>query len=308
MNKLITTADGGMPFNLDDLRWIFGQSASDAGIYQVLNKMLLPLGTDFIVTGCLSGIIGVGSVSEGLIMLDSELIWVDAHTATSTNFVKVESFDGNGLKTYRDESTADTYKKIRATVSSSSGGFALVGANRMDTATTSFKTIVELATNAETITGTDIERAVTPASLQSKVASSTNKGIVELATDAETITGVNSTDATTPASISARNPLVTKVIDIGDWDMVSNILKSVAHGLTLSTIRTVNITIRNDDDDFFYPFPTSGTVEAGESDATIESASATDIQLSRVTGGKYDSVDFDATSYNRGWIVIQYTQ
>ena len=65
------------------------------------------------------------------------------------------------------------------------------------------KGIVELATSAETITGTDTARAVTPAGLQAKVASDTAQGIVELATSAETITGTDTARAVTPAGLSA---------------------------------------------------------------------------------------------------------
>jgi len=60
---------------------------------------------------------------------------------------------------------------------------------------------VELATSAETITGTDAVRAVTPAGLQAKVASDTAKGIVELATNAEATTGTDNTRALTPANL-----------------------------------------------------------------------------------------------------------
>jgi len=52
-------------------------------------------------------------------------------------------------------------------------------------ASTTVKGLVELATSAETITGTDTVRAVTPQALQAKVASETALGIVELATAAE---------------------------------------------------------------------------------------------------------------------------
>lgn len=52
-------------------------------------------------------------------------------------------------------------------------------------ASTTVKGIVELATSAETITGTDTVRAVTPAGLQAKVATETALGLVELATAAE---------------------------------------------------------------------------------------------------------------------------
>ena len=64
--------------------------------------------------------------------------------------------------------------------------------------------VVELATDAETITGTDTARAVTPANIQAKVAGATVKGIVELATDAETITGTDTARAVTPANIQAK--------------------------------------------------------------------------------------------------------
>ena len=61
--------------------------------------------------------------------------------------------------------------------------------------------IVELATDAETITGTDAVRAVTPAGLQAKVASATAKGIVELTTDAEAKTGTDTARAVTAANV-----------------------------------------------------------------------------------------------------------
>jgi len=57
--------------------------------------------------------------------------------------------------------------------------------------------VVELATNAEVVTGTDTTRAVTPAGLQNKAASATAKGIVELATNAETLIGSDTTRAVT---------------------------------------------------------------------------------------------------------------
>lgn len=72
-------------------------------------------------------------------------------------------------------------------------------------ASTTVKGIVELATNAETITGTDTTRAITAAGLQAKVASDTALGIVELATNAETITGTDTTRAITPANLRAAS-------------------------------------------------------------------------------------------------------
>lgn len=63
--------------------------------------------------------------------------------------------------------------------------------------------IVELATDAETITGTDTARAVTPANVQAKVASATAKGIVELATTAEVNTGTDANRVVTPDDLAA---------------------------------------------------------------------------------------------------------
>ena len=52
-------------------------------------------------------------------------------------------------------------------------------------ASTTVKGVVELATDAETQTGTDSVRAITPSNLSSRTATETRTGVVELATDAE---------------------------------------------------------------------------------------------------------------------------
>lgn len=65
------------------------------------------------------------------------------------------------------------------------------------------KGIVELATDAETQTGTDKTRAITPANLTARTATATRTGIVELATDAEAQTGTDATRAVTPDNLGA---------------------------------------------------------------------------------------------------------
>lgn len=77
------------------------------------------------------------------------------------------------------------------------------------TALTSRKGIAELATNNETIAGTDAFRVVTPVSLQSKVAGETAKGIAELATQAETDAGSDDLRIVTPLKLS-NSPQVVK--------------------------------------------------------------------------------------------------
>ena len=90
--------------------------------------------------------------------------------------------------------------------------------------------------------------------------------------------------------------LNTKVLSIGDWEMIGDPTTTIAHGLTLDKIRGVGVTIRNDatskQDDLSF----SGSNSRG----------TTLITLSRVSSGLFDSTDYDSTSYNRGWVTIQY--
>lgn len=78
------------------------------------------------------------------------------------------------------------------------------------TATDTRTGIVELATDAETQTGTDTARAITPANLTARTATETRTGIVELATDAETQTGTDTARAITPANLTARTATETR--------------------------------------------------------------------------------------------------
>ena len=79
----------------------------------------------------------------------------------------------------------------------------------LEDATTAVKGIVELATNAEAITGTDPNKVVTTTSLKASLeatiedATTAVKGIVELATDAEAITGTDPNKVVTTTSLKA---------------------------------------------------------------------------------------------------------
>lgn len=88
----------------------------------------------------------------------------------------------------------------------------------LPTASDTVKGIVELATDAETSTGTDATRAVTPHGLTAAVgslvpsATTSVQGKVELATDTETITGTDATRAVTPHGLHA---LIAAIFPIG---------------------------------------------------------------------------------------------
>ncbi len=71
-------------------------------------------------------------------------------------------------------------------------------------ASTTERGIVELATDAETQAGTDTERAVTPASLSSRKATTGRTGLVRRATEAQADTGTNTSRYMTPALVKRR--------------------------------------------------------------------------------------------------------
>ncbi len=64
--------------------------------------------------------------------------------------------------------------------------------------------VVELATNAETVAGTDTVRAITPAGLAAKTATTSAKGIIELATNGETVAGTDTVRAVTPDGLTDK--------------------------------------------------------------------------------------------------------
>ncbi len=95
----------------------------------------------------------------------------------------------------------------------------------------------------------------------------------------------------------------TKILDIGDWNMDSTASVSVAHGVTASKIRTVSVTIRNDAGTATYPLECA---EIGDAPGGYWQYNTTNVVLNRVAARRFDEVNFDATSYNRGWVTIKY--
>jgi hypothetical protein len=164
---------------------------------------------------------------------------------------------------------------------------------------------VELATNAETQAGIDTQRAITPAGLESKTATTSRRGIAYTASDVETQAGISGAKIVTPSGLaSVTGTLITKIISIGDWNMNSASIVNVAHGVTLSKIRNWEVVIRDDNDSDYYKLDStdaSPTVGAG-----FARVNSTNVELNRRAGGLFDNSLFDSTSYNRGWIVINY--
>jgi hypothetical protein len=93
-----------------------------------------------------------------------------------------------------------------------------------------------------------------------------------------------------------------KIIEIGDWNMDANNTFAKVHGLDFSKIRNVKVMIRNDANDSLYPMDFS----ISPADYNIYYARTLDIFLGRSDGGFFDNASFSSTSYNRGWIFIDY--
>ena len=98
--------------------------------------------------------------------------------------------------------------------------------------------------------------------------------------------------------------LRTKIIEIGDWNMDTTASVSIPHGLTASKIRSVYAFVIIDTSNLFYPLNMS--VAGSGSLLGWFAWSATEIVLERLAGGFFDSNLFDATSFNRGFITIEY--
>jgi hypothetical protein len=78
------------------------------------------------------------------------------------------------------------------------------------TSTETRRGVIELATNAEVQTGTDTSRAVTPAGLASRTATETRTGVIEIATDAEVLAGTDTDRAVTPSGLASRTATTTR--------------------------------------------------------------------------------------------------
>ena len=262
MDKLKTSALGGFPFVLDDIRQFLGRltSPGNHGIYQGFNNILRGYGDDFIVQGCiLSGSTGAFSITEGWILLGGELIKVDTQgpfdEAVDGTFTKVTTFDPRGNKQFLNGSIADTYEKNRGVLNGLAG---------------------------------------------------------TLAFDADRFSELNIAETLDASSVVGTTRLKKKVIEIGDWNMdTTTVLNTVGHGLpslVFKNIRTITVIIRNDADSLL--FPLDGFDDALADNLRVNGGvlqlNNTNIILNRRTGGAFDSNLFDSTSFNRGWITIEF--
>lgn len=110
-------------------------------------------------------------------------------------------------------------------------------------------------------------------------------------------------------STSSTNLRKKVSLQIGDWNMDSSSSVLVPHGLgsKFNTIRVESVMIINDAASEIYPLTTSiNNLLSGDIPGNCTNVDGTNIGLNRLTGSFFDSTNFDATSYNRGWIDFTY--
>ncbi len=105
------------------------------------------------------------------------------------------------------------------------------------------------------------------------------------------------------------NHLIGIKLDIGDWDMstatgVSGV--SIASGILQEKVRAVSVMIIDDNSTIVFPLNTGGTGSNGEMQGFVDDITDGAITLRKLTGGDFDGVSYDSTSFNRGWVTITY--
>ena len=99
-----------------------------------------------------------------------------------------------------------------------------------------------------------------------------------------------------------------KTLDIGDWNMDATTTVTVSHGLSATEWVTTSILSVMIIDDATASMDalnqiasvTSGVIQGGYG---IDSST---VNLARLTGGFFDDPGYDSTSFNRGFIVLEY--
>ena len=99
------------------------------------------------------------------------------------------------------------------------------------------------------------------------------------------------------------DPLKTKELDTGNWNLNSTVSISVAHGLVLADIRECEAFIRNDVNTELFPIDHSDGLVNPDGKIKVD---ATNVVLTKRVGGLFSGVDWDSVAYNRGWIQLRY--
>ncbi len=259
---------GGAPFTNEDLNDVF-----QGEIWAAMQAMLSQYDSDaegVIVSGCVvTPNASNFDMTAGIVYLNGEFMRVDAVTnQTFTKYIKA-STPTNVTRTFNDAASKTFILEKKAEVSGTADGGG---------------------------------QEITISSLYSS-----------LYRRLEFLMGSHTVKVVAAGTESTKR-ILTKVIEIGDWNMDSTPSVNVAHGLSdQSKIRSVSVLIRSDSGGNTSIISNSCVNDitgiGGSQEAWVYYANtSTNIGLARRTGGIFDGPSYDSTSYNRGWVTIQYEE
>ena len=255
----------------------------------------------------LGAITAEGSGGVKNIVLDNVSAVIGAATANIVSLAAVDVAAGDAALYIQAEASAGIYalgasftiNTNKFTVAAATGNTVLAGTLRIDDTTdaTSISTC-----SGQTDGGLGVTKALWVGGLANVAGAVTLQSTLGVTGIATLSGGLNTGDAT----------LKVKVIEIGDWNMDATTSVSIAHGLTLANIRNVKAEVQNDSQSLHWELSSlpsgiaTGTGAEIEAEAWIVQANTADVIMRRLTGGIFDGVNYDSTSFNRGWITIWY--
>lgn len=277
------------------------------------SRILIPVSGNGITlpTSLNNGTIWIGNASNQPTSqtLAGDVVMTNAGVTAITSGVIVNADINNSAAIAVSKLAPMTASKAVVTDSNGFLTTSTTAASKVDflaNVTSDIQTQINTIAGAGTITGAITTYVASNAiANRAVIANAAGKLTTALTTDTEIgyLSGVTSS-VQTQLNTKVTSNVVTsvKIIDIGDWNMDSTGVITVAHGLTFANIRGVSVTIRNDLNTVYYPIEYS---LLGVSSGSV-SVQSTDIALLRTASGFFDTTDFDSTSYNRGWITITY--
>jgi hypothetical protein len=105
---------------------------------------------------------------------------------------------------------------------------------------------------------------------------------------------------------SLVNQARTAIVELGDWNMDTTTNINVAHGLEYADIIKTEVFIRNDADTARDNINVGASAVDTTPQGYVGTTDSTNVNIVRLTGGKFDAAGYSTTSYNRGWLIITY--
>jgi hypothetical protein len=307
---------GGLPITNEDFLMIQNEA------HESISALAKGIGNAFVVNGCVSSVSGSTlTITSGVVYIDNQFMIFDGYTGSYPVYIKAGSATKE-TRVFKDgfvkEATVTT-KAAVVTAAPSTGGYITCNPHtyRMHQVITA-EVRVDInnnSTNITNLTNNKADKTTTDTLRTDLEAEKTQRSNDVIALDgrldtAETnITNLsnNKADKTTTTDLQNNKADKTqlgginmKVVDIGDWNMDVDMTITKTLPVSVSVVRALSITIRNDGGTGYYTMPLFAPNDLW---VTMNPSNNT-FQLNRRDAGTFDSTEFDATAYNRGWITI----